>query len=153
MIDFVMQSMQSSKWQKYPKILEINAATWLHGLSESLNSEITLKNIPNEVIDKQFSNYDAIWLMGIWKRSQKSREVSIYWEKINHEYAKVLPNYDEGRDLIGSAYSVSEYTVNPEFGGLSGIKKIYNELKTRGIHLILDFVSNHTAIDNHWAKS
>ncbi|MCP4764425.1 MAG: alpha-amylase, partial [archaeon] len=46
-----------------------------------------------------------------------------------------------------------EYTVNPEFGGLSGIKKIYNELKTRGIHLILDFVSNHTAIDNHWAKS
>jgi glycosidase len=55
----------------------------------------------------------------------------------------------ERKGQLGSYYSVKDYmAVNPEFGTLEDLKKVVNEAHNLGMHVILDWVANHTAWDN-----
>jgi len=49
----------------------------------------------------------------------------------------------------GSYYSVQDYrAVNPNFGTMEDFKRLVEEANQRGMHVILDWVANHTSWDN-----
>ena len=53
------------------------------------------------------------------------------------------------KGTLGSPYSVRDYrAVNPEFGTLADLKSFVAAAHGLGMHVILDWVANHTAWDN-----
>lgn len=64
-----------------------------------------------------------------------------------------MPTYPIGivnkKGELGSYYSVRDYmNVNPEFGNLDDFKTLLNKAHEMGMHVILDWVPNHTSWDN-----
>ncbi len=56
------------------------------------------------------------------------------------------------KGTLGSYYSVKDYLgVNPEFGTIDDFKSLVNEIHKMGMHVIIDWVANHTAWDNNLA--
>jgi glycosidase len=54
---------------------------------------------------------------------------------------------------LGSYYSCSDYTaINPEFGTLDDFKRVVNRAHALGMHVIIDWVANHTAWDHAWVS-
>lgn len=52
---------------------------------------------------------------------------------------------------LGSYYAVQDYkAVNPEFGTLEDLKSLVNQAHDLGMHVIIDWVANHTGCDNAW---
>jgi glycosidase len=50
---------------------------------------------------------------------------------------------------MGSYYSVKDYyAVNPEFGTLDDFKSLVKQIHDQGMHVIIDWVANHSAWDN-----
>lgn len=133
----------------WPKLLiyEINTWVWLHNLSSEFAREITLETVPDEVVDEIARlNINAVWLMGVWQRSQSARESALNYV---HEYRPVLPDLTD-EDVIGSAYAIGAYEVDARIGGRSGLAAFRSRLAERGVKLILDFVPNHVAADHGW---
>jgi glycosidase len=58
----------------------------------------------------------------------------------------------EGRKgTLGSPYAVQNYLeVNPEYGTLADLKSLVNAAHAQGFHVIMDWVANHTGLDNVW---
>ncbi len=53
------------------------------------------------------------------------------------------------KGILGSYYSVKDYlAINPEFGTLDDFKHLVKEIHKLGMHVIIDWVANHTAWDN-----
>jgi alpha-amylase len=51
-------------------------------------------------------------------------------------------------------YDVSDYkNIHPDYGTLEDFKKLTEESHKRGIHVIIDLVLNHTAINHPWFES
>ena len=136
-------------WQKKPFIYEINTWVWLDTLSRAYNNPITLENVPGEVLDELASyNVDAIWLMGMWTRSHGARASAL---KYAHEYKSALPDLTND-DIPGSPYAVGSYQPDENFGGRYGLALFREQLRQRGMKLILDFVPNHVAFDHAWVR-
>ena len=58
------------------------------------------------------------------------------------------------KGTLGSYYSISDYTaVNPEFGTIDDFKDVVNKAHALGMHVIIDWVANHSAWDNPWAQA
>lgn len=78
----------------------------------------------------------------------KNMGVDILW------FMPVQPIGVENRKgSLGSYYSISDYTaVNPEFGTMDDFKKTVKMAHSMGMKVILDWVANHSAFDNAWAK-
>lgn len=73
---------------------------------------------------------DILWLMPIHPIGQKNR-----------------------KGTLGSYYSVNDYYgINPEFGTLDDFKTLVLEIHKLGMHVIIDWVANHTAWDNSLAE-
>lgn len=54
---------------------------------------------------------------------------------------------------LGSYYSVQDYLgINPEFGTLEDLKSVIDKAHELGLHLIIDWVPNHTSWDNPLIK-
>jgi alpha-amylase len=48
-------------------------------------------------------------------------------------------------------YDVSDYTnVNPDYGSMDDFKAFLSQAHHRGLHVLIDLVVNHTAIDHPW---
>jgi glycosidase len=70
---------------------------------------------------------DILWLMPIHAIGLKNRKGS-----------------------LGSPYAVKDYySVNPEFGSLEDLRHFVRAAHALGMHVILDWVANHTAWDNN----
>lgn len=137
----------SQRWPEKPFIYEINTRTWLTALSRRYQTPITLQNIPDEVIqDLAALHIDAIWPMGVWTRSAAVRASALNY---THEYRPVLEDLCDD-DVIGSAYAIGGYEVDPGAGGRAGLARFREQLNKYNIRLILDFVPNHVATDHLW---
>lgn len=134
-------------WPANPRIYEINTWVWLNTLSQQYGTTIKLGNVPDEEIDTLASyNFDAIWMMGVWHRGPSTRRSALNYV---HEYKGALPDITR-RDVIGSAYAIHAYEVDPALGGREGLAKFRSQLQRHGMRLILDFVPNHVATDHGW---
>ncbi len=110
---------------------------WLYQLSKKYNREISrLDQIPDGELD-QFANWgiNAIWLIGVWKRSPAS-------QKIKH--------LTGNKDAIASAYSLYDYEIAEDLGGYDALLNFKERAAKRGIRLASDMVPNHTGIYSEW---
>ncbi|MEJ7665904.1 MAG: alpha-amylase family glycosyl hydrolase [Hymenobacter sp.] len=58
------------------------------------------------------------------------------------------------KGTLGSQYSVRDYrAVNPEFGSLADLQHLIAEAHKLKMHVILDWVANHTSWDSELAKA
>lgn len=74
----------------------------------------------------------------------KDLGVDIIWLMPIHPIGEV-----NRKGALGSPYSVKDYYgVNPEFGTLDDLKSFVAAAHQLGMHVILDWVANHTAWDN-----
>jgi glycosidase len=54
---------------------------------------------------------------------------------------------------LGSYYACSDYTaINPEFGSLEDFKELVTVAHGLGMHVIIDWVANHTGWDHTWTR-
>ena len=55
-------------------------------------------------------------------------------------------------NTLGSYYACSSYTeINEEFGNLDDFKHLVSQIHALDMHIIIDWVANHTAFDHNWA--
>lgn len=130
-----------------PTIYEIDTPVFLYELEKKLDRPVTLATVPDEVWDDlALLHVDAVWFMGVWKRSDTARKMALGERWLRKELPEV-----KDKEIIGSAYSIQEYVVDEALGGDKALATARKELKKRGMGLILDYVPNHVAIDHGWA--
>lgn len=138
-----------SGWPLKPFIYQINTWVWLNTLSRAHQRTITLHDVPDEELDRIAAyGLDAIWLMGIWKRSPRGARQAL---RYIHEYREALPDVSPS-DIVGSAYAIGDYRVQAELGGPDGLADLRKRLTRRGLRLILDYMPNHTGLDHRWVR-
>lgn len=109
-------------WSKNATIYEVNI--------RQFTPEGTFKAFESHLPRLREMGVDIIWLMpihpiGIEKRKGK----------------------------LGSYYSVKDYYgINPEFGTKDDFRHLVNKIHSTGMHVIVDWVANHSSWDNPLAK-
>jgi hypothetical protein len=135
-----------------PTIYEINTAVWLGDLSRRLGRKITLSKVPAAEWDRLGAlRVDAVWLMGVWERSPAGLAIARNNPANEASFRAVLPDLQDD-DVIGSAYCVRGYSLEPRFGGAKALASARAALARRGLGLILDYVPNHVAPDHPWTS-
>jgi hypothetical protein len=133
------------------RIFEIDTWTWLDELGERGGRPVTLATVPADEWDAlRPYRFDAVWLMGVWRRSAVGRAMAQADPDVRAGCARVYPGFRPERDVEGSPYCVAEYAVDPALGGRAGLAAARRALSARGLQLVLDFVPNHTAPDHAW---
>ena len=79
---------------------------------------------------------DAVWLMGVWERSPRGREIAINHESLLTSCREALPDLTPD-DVVGSPYCVRRYRVDDHLGGPEGLAQARRQLARRGARLIL----------------
>jgi glycosidase len=106
-------------WAKNVSIYQVN--------TRQFSTEGTFSQVTKELERIKELGCDIIWLMPIHKIGTKNRKGS-----------------------LGSPYAVQDfYSVNPEFGNEDDLTALVNVAHTLGLKVILDWVPNHSAWDNH----
>ncbi len=136
--------------RRNPLVYEINTWVWLADLTERCGQPINLSNVPPEIVD-ELANWhpDSVWLMGVWERSPRGREIALHHPDLQFEFQRVLSDF-QSEDVVGSPYAVHRYVVDDHLGGPDGLAQFREQLRQRGISLILDYVPNHVAVDHPW---
>jgi len=133
------------------RIYEVNTWAWLAELTESLQRPVSLADVPQREWDKMAEfGFDAVWLMGVWRRSPAGRAIAQADSNIRTACTSVFPGFRSSRDIVGSPYCIADYEVDNTLGGGTGLAAARQELAKRGLKLILDYVPNHTAPDHAW---
>jgi glycosidase len=110
-------------WVKSATVYEVNVRQYS---SNSKFASVT-KDIPR----LKSLGVDVLWLMPIYPIGVTNRLGS-----------------------LGSPYSIKDYKkVNPEFGTAADLKAFVKAAHKAGMHVILDWVANHTAWDNSWVTN
>lgn len=136
-----------------PTIYEINAAPWLQRLGREFGRPIGLGDVPGSEWDALAElPVDAVWLMGVWQRSPIGRAAALAMPELLAAYRAALPDVRED-DVLGSPYCVRDYVVDERFGGPAALEAAREQLGTRGLGVILDYVPNHVAPDHPWTAS
>ena len=134
-------------WNSNPIIYEINTWVWLNQLSSEVERPVTLATVPAQALDELAAwQFDAVWMMGVWHRGAATRKSALNYL---HEYRSATPDITEA-DVPGSAFAICDYQVEERLGGRAGLAIFREQLRNRGIKLILDFVPNHVATDHRW---
>jgi len=137
---------------KHPVLYEINTAVWLSALALRTGRPVTLGTVPEaEWNFLESLGVDAVWLMGVWRRSEKSRDRALQLAELQREYEQACPDWTP-QDVFGSPYAIKEYAPEPRFGDWKDLCIARQQLADRGMGLILDLVPNHTAPDHPWVS-
>ena len=122
-----------------PKVVMIakNVYVWMYQLSKKYQREIRhLDQIPDEELNILAQwNFTALWLIGIWERSNASKKI------------KVLMGNPEA---ASSAYSLFDYVIAWDLGGEDAFLNLKHRAWERGIRIASDMVPNHTGIFSKW---
>ena len=126
-------------WMPNVVMMAKSTLVWLYQLSKTYGRDIrTLDAIPDEELDALASRgFNALWLIGIWERSQASAEIK---------------RRCGNPEAAASAYSLFDYEIAGELGGWSALERLRERCGWRGIHLAADMVPNHTGIDSSWVR-
>lgn len=144
--------MPFSKLRTHPHLYEINTWAWLEGLSAKAGRRITLADVPDAEWDAIAQRgFDIVWLMGLWQRSEESRQIVLADPGNRAQYDRVLPGW-KPEDVIGSPYAVKDYVPDPRIGNWESLDRVREKLHARGMALFSDFVGNHTALDHPWTS-
>jgi hypothetical protein len=139
----------------HPHLYEINTWAWLEKLSVRLGRSVTLAEVPDSEWDALARlGFDAVWLMGVWRRSSRARQIELVKAATPDgaaQYDRALPGW-KPEDIIASPYAVAEYFPDPRIGTWQSLDAVCEKLHARGIALFLDFVGNHTALDHRWTR-
>lgn len=109
-------------WVKKANIYEVNIRQY--------TPEGTFKAFEEHLPRLKEMGVDILWLMPIYPIGEKNRKGG-----------------------LGSAYSVKDYvSVNPDYGTMEDFKELVAKAHENGMHIILDWVANHTAWDHPWTK-
>lgn len=130
-----------------PHLIEINARIFLNFMRQKYSQgDMTLSLIPDdEWLKLKHLGFDIIWLVGVWKTSEISKEISRD-EDFLREFVKKT-NSDLSV-ISASPYSIVEYKLDNFFGFEWELNALKEKLNSFGMKLYLDFVSNHLAIDS-----
>jgi len=110
------------EWSKKSNIYEVNIRQY--------TKEGTFKAFQPHIQRLKNMGVDIIWLMPINPIGEKNRKGS-----------------------LGSYYAVKDYKViNAEYGTLADFKDLVTEAHSLNMHVIIDWVANHTAWDNNWVE-
>lgn len=84
---------------------------------------------------------------------QGIRQKIPYFEELGLTYLHLMPLFKVPPGDSDGGYAVSDFrVVNPKLGTMEELAALADELRGRGISLVLDFVFNHTANDHPWAQ-
>ncbi len=87
---------------------------------------------------------DILWLMPIHPIGEVNRKGG---ENKNNYIA------EPGSSSLGSPYSVQDYVaVNPDYGTHDDLRALVDAAHDLGMHVILDWVANHSAFDCVWTE-
>lgn len=125
------------EWMPKVVMLAKHTYVWLHQLSKKYDRSITkINEIPNEELDKLRDwGFNALWLIGLWERSQAS---------------KTIKRWCGNPEAEASAYSLYDYEIAQDLGGHEAYKDLEKRAQKRGIRLASDMVPNHTGIVSKW---
>ncbi|MFX0077116.1 MAG: alpha-amylase family glycosyl hydrolase, partial [Candidatus Hermodarchaeota archaeon] len=122
-----------------PKVVMIakNVYVWMDQLSVKYNRTISkLNDIPNEELEQLKSwGFTALWLIGLWERSQAS---------------KTIKRWCGNPEAEASAYSTYDYVIAYDLGGYDDYRNLKERAMAKGIRLACDMVPNHTGIVSKW---
>ncbi len=108
-------------WSKNANIYEVNIRQY--------TNEGTFEAFEKHLPRLKKMGVDILWIMPIFPVGELNRKGS-----------------------LGSYYAVKDYKdINPEFGDIKQFKKLVKKAHKLGMHVILDWVANHSAWDNQWA--
>ncbi|OHT17159.1 Alpha amylase, catalytic domain containing protein [Tritrichomonas foetus] len=129
-------------------LLEITTRPYLYLLSRKYGKDITkISQIPTTEFDEwQSQGFKWVWFMGIWQLGEYGLKHDLTDQGLINSYNEVLPGWTED-DVIGSPYCVVSYTVNSAIGDEDDLKWLRQQLNSRGMKLMVDFVPNHSAVD------
>lgn len=112
-----------NEWKHSTNIYEVNVRQY--------TKEGTFKAFEKELPRLKKMGVKTIWFMPITPIAQKEKKGS-----------------------MGSPYAAQDYTsINPEFGTLDDFKSVVNQAHKLGLHVIIDWVANHTGWDHVWTKA
>lgn len=81
------------------------------------------------------------------------REKLSYFEELGLTYLHLMPLFRCPPEKSDGGYAISDYrTVDPDLGTMDELASLADELRTKGISLVLDFVFNHTSDEHEWAQ-
>ncbi len=136
----------------HPRLLEVDARSWLAHLSVERGRRIRLADVRERELDALLEvGFDLVWLMGAWERGSAGRRVARSLPWLREARARLLPLGSE-RDIGGSPFAIAGYMVAEDLGGDDGLAVLRQRLAGRGVGLILDFAPNHTALDHPWVR-
>ncbi len=116
----VQSGLQHPEWSKHSNIYEVNIRQY--------TEEGTFNAFDKHIDRLHDMGVDILWLMPINPIGLKNRKGS-----------------------LGSYYSISDYSaINPEFGTLEDFKALVDHAHSLGMHVIIDWVANHTSWDHAW---
>jgi hypothetical protein len=105
-----------------------------------INSRAHGKNfeqVTNEELAKLADlGFHSIWMMGVWQISKGARNIS-----------KII-----AEDFEGSPYAIPNYKINNDLGGKKQFASLVEHAHAFNLSVIVDFVSNHMALDSNWVK-
>ncbi len=111
------------EWSKDDVIYEVNI--------RQFTTDGTINAFASHLDRIKEMNVDLLWLMPIHPIGEKNRKGS-----------------------LGSYYSVKDYkAVNPEFGTKEDFKNLVMQAHAKDMHIIIDWVPNHSAFDNVWVEN
>ncbi|HEX3940508.1 MAG TPA: alpha-amylase family glycosyl hydrolase [Acidobacteriaceae bacterium] len=124
-------------WMPTTVLMAKSTYVWLEQLSRKYHRHIhRLDQIPAQELELLAQRgMNALWLIGIWERSQASQTIK-----------RLCGN----QDAVASAYSLDGYAIAADLGGESAYRDLRDRAAAYGIRLASDMVPNHMGIDSGW---